>query len=124
MSRHGASVRDSPLVPAFPLISEQRTVNIERNSPRDQLIVILFLLTVFGLLLGAGIKNRMMEAGITAPTLPWQTANRRRWWEVSLPFCNWLIRRLILSRPGFPEDRNISVWNGLVVLQIEKRLCP
>ncbi|KAG2023476.1 hypothetical protein CC2G_001125 [Coprinopsis cinerea AmutBmut pab1-1] len=53
----------------------------QRNSPRDQLIVILFLLTVFGLLLGAGIKNRMMKAGI-APTLPWQNANRRRWWQV------------------------------------------
>ncbi|KAH6917367.1 hypothetical protein BKA70DRAFT_1251995 [Coprinopsis sp. MPI-PUGE-AT-0042] len=57
----------------------------QRNSPRDQLIVILFLLTVFGLLLGAGIKNRMMEVGMSVPTLPWQTANRQRWWEAWLP---------------------------------------
>lgn len=52
----------------------------ERDSPRDQLVVTLFLLTVFGLLLGAGIKNRMVKAGIDA-RLPWST--NRRWWEVS-----------------------------------------
>ncbi|KAF5314174.1 hypothetical protein D9611_006826 [Ephemerocybe angulata] len=50
----------------------------QRNSPRDQLVVTLFLLTVFGLLLAAGIKNRMLKAGLT-PSLPWNT--RRRWWE-------------------------------------------
>lgn len=53
---------------------------VERNKPRDQLVVTLFLLTVFGLLLAAGIKNRMLKAGLT-PSLPWNT--RRRWWEVS-----------------------------------------
>lgn len=51
----------------------------ERDSPRDQLVVTLFLLTVFGLLLGAGIKGRMLKAGFDT-TLPW--ANSRRWWEV------------------------------------------
>ncbi|TEB35027.1 hypothetical protein FA13DRAFT_1772234 [Coprinellus micaceus] len=51
----------------------------QRNSPRDQLIVTLFLLTVFGLLLAAGVKNRMLKAGLTPPSLPWNT--RRRWWE-------------------------------------------
>jgi len=51
----------------------------ERNSPRDQLVVTLFLLTVFGLLLAAGIKDRMLKAGFT-PTLSWNP--RRRWWEV------------------------------------------
>jgi len=54
---------------------------IERDSPRDQLVVTLFLLTVFGLLLGAGVKSRMMKAGLT-PVLPWNHA-QRRWWEVS-----------------------------------------
>lgn len=57
----------------------------ERDSPRDQLVVTLFLLTVFGLLLGAGIKNRMLKAGLTGAIFPW---NRRReeerWWEVCL----------------------------------------
>ena len=52
----------------------------ERDSPRDQLVVTLFLLTVFGLLLGAGIKNRMLKAGFDA-NLPWNAS--RRWWEVS-----------------------------------------
>ena len=51
----------------------------ERDSPRDQLVVTLFLLTVFGLLLGAGIKNRMVKAGFDTG-LPWNTG--RRWWEV------------------------------------------
>ena len=52
----------------------------ERDSPRDQLVVTLFLLTVFGLLLGAGIKGRMQKAGIDV-TMPWNSG--RRWWEVS-----------------------------------------
>jgi hypothetical protein len=51
----------------------------ERDSPRDQLVVSLFLLTVFGLLLGAGIKGRMVKAGLDA-NLPWHTG--RRWWQV------------------------------------------
>jgi hypothetical protein len=53
---------------------------LERDSPRDQLVVTLFLLTVFGLLLGAGVKNRMIKAGLSAD-IPWN--NGRRWWEVS-----------------------------------------
>ncbi|KIK06975.1 hypothetical protein K443DRAFT_129543 [Laccaria amethystina LaAM-08-1] len=55
----------------------------QRDSPRDQLVVTLFLLTVFGLLLGAGVKSRMMKAGLT-PVLPWNHA-QRRWWEVWAP---------------------------------------
>jgi len=51
----------------------------ERDSPRDQLVVTLFLLTVFGLLLGAGIKGRMVKAGLDT-TLPWHTG--RKWWQV------------------------------------------
>lgn len=53
---------------------------LERDSPRDQLVVTLFLLTVFGLLLGAGVKNRMIKAGLRAD-MPWNTG--RRWWDVS-----------------------------------------
>lgn len=52
----------------------------ERDSPRDQLVVTLFLLTVFGLLLGAGIKGKMLKAGLDT-TLPWNAG--RKWWEVS-----------------------------------------
>jgi hypothetical protein len=52
----------------------------ERDSPRDQLVVTLFLLTVFGLLLGAGIKGRMVKAGLDT-SLPWNTG--RKWWQVS-----------------------------------------
>jgi hypothetical protein len=54
---------------------------VERDSPRDQFVVTLFLLTVFGLLLGAGVKNRILKAGFT-PELPWRR-NNARWWEVS-----------------------------------------
>jgi hypothetical protein len=56
----------------------------ERDSPRDQLVVTLFLLTVFGLLLGAGIKNRMEKAGLDSG-IAWSTG--RRWWEVNFLFC-------------------------------------
>jgi hypothetical protein len=43
-------------------------------------VVTLFLLTVFGLLLGAGIKGRMVKAGLDT-SLPWNTG--RKWWQVS-----------------------------------------
>ncbi|KAH7930987.1 hypothetical protein BV22DRAFT_999420, partial [Leucogyrophana mollusca] len=54
----------------------------QRDSPRDQLVVTLFLLTVFGLLLGAGIKNRMLKAGLDT-SVPWNVS--RRWWEEWVP---------------------------------------
>ncbi|KAH9835567.1 uncharacterized protein C8Q71DRAFT_762605 [Rhodofomes roseus] len=54
----------------------------QRDSPRDQLVVTIFLLTVFGLLLGAGIKGRMVKAGLD-PSLPWSAG--RRWWEAWVP---------------------------------------
>ena len=73
-SKLAASV--SPL--AFSQMSHTDTA-AERDSPRDQLVVTLFLLTVFGLLLGAGIKNRMLKAGFDT-NLTW--SNSRRWWEV------------------------------------------
>ncbi|KAI0793490.1 hypothetical protein C8Q75DRAFT_804297 [Abortiporus biennis] len=54
----------------------------QRDSPRDQLVVTLFLLTVFGLLLGAGIKNRMTKAGFDSSLL-WNSG--RRWYEAWVP---------------------------------------
>ncbi|KAF9056189.1 hypothetical protein BJ165DRAFT_1431590 [Panaeolus papilionaceus] len=56
----------------------------QRDSPRDQLIVTLFLLTVFGLLLGAGIKSRILKTGIVGE-LPWNRRNQTRWWEPWIP---------------------------------------
>ncbi|KAF8591844.1 hypothetical protein K439DRAFT_607518 [Ramaria rubella] len=62
----------------------------KRDSPRDQLVVTLFLLTVFGLLVGAGIKSRIEKAGINVDTsaasnAAWDAARAgRRWWEVSI----------------------------------------
>ncbi|KAI0655071.1 hypothetical protein C8Q70DRAFT_1047476 [Cubamyces menziesii] len=64
----------------------------QRDSPRDQLVVTLFLLTVFGLLLGAGIKGRMLKAGFDT-SLPWSAS--RRWWEAWVP-------------PRQPEDIRLS----------------
>ncbi|KAF8516173.1 hypothetical protein BU17DRAFT_51052 [Hysterangium stoloniferum] len=57
----------------------------QRDSPRDQLVVTLFILTVFGLLVGAGIKARMEKAGINVDaSSAWDAARAsRRWWEVS-----------------------------------------
>ena len=52
---------------------------VERDSPRDQLVVTIFLLTVFGLLLGAGIKGKMEKAGLE-PRFNW--AGGRELWEV------------------------------------------
>jgi len=54
----------------------------QRDSPRDQLIVTLFLLTVFGLLLGAGIKGKMEKAGLE-PRFNWTTG--RELWEGLIP---------------------------------------
>ncbi|KAF8922540.1 hypothetical protein CPB85DRAFT_1267985 [Mucidula mucida] len=75
----------------------------KRDSPRDQLVVTLFLLTVFGLLLGAGIRSRMLKAGFDA-NVPWDAG--RRWWE------DWTPRRqfedLRLPRFGYSprQDRD------------------
>jgi hypothetical protein len=51
----------------------------ERDSPRDQFVVTLFLLTVFGLLLGAGIKGKLMKAGFDT-SRSWNASGK--WWEV------------------------------------------
>lgn len=60
---------------------------LERDSPRDQLVVTLFLLTVFGLLLGVGIKGKMEKAGLE-PRFNWATG--RELWEVHEAF-DWLM---------------------------------
>ncbi|KIL70815.1 hypothetical protein M378DRAFT_67089, partial [Amanita muscaria Koide BX008] len=53
----------------------------QRDSPRDQLVVTLFLLVVFGLLLAAGIKSRLEKAGLaTEMELGWNSG--QRWWQV------------------------------------------
>ncbi|KZT30393.1 hypothetical protein NEOLEDRAFT_4214 [Neolentinus lepideus HHB14362 ss-1] len=54
----------------------------QRDSPRDQLVVTIYLLTVFGLLLGAGIKDRMVKAGLDT-SLNWNSG--RKWWEAWTP---------------------------------------
>jgi hypothetical protein len=53
--------------------------SLERDSPRDQIVVTVFLLMVFGLLLTAGVKSRMQKAGLDT-AFNW--SNSRRWWEV------------------------------------------
>jgi len=54
----------------------------QRDSPRDQLVVTLFLLIVIGLLLGAAVKGRMETAGFSVSAWSLQ---QRRWWENWLP---------------------------------------
>jgi hypothetical protein len=51
---------------------------VERDSPRDQMVVTIFLVLVFGLLVGAAVKGRMDKANIP---LNWNSGTRR-WWEV------------------------------------------
>ncbi|KAF8237838.1 hypothetical protein L208DRAFT_1388781 [Tricholoma matsutake] len=76
----------------------------QRDSPRDQLVVTLFLLTVFGLLLGAGVKNRMIKAGLRAD-MPWNTG--RRWWDSWMPHRE--TYELGLSRFGYSADRDVRM---------------
>jgi hypothetical protein len=64
-------------------VTSDCVVHTERDSPRDQLVVTLYLLTVFGLLLGAGVKSRMRKAGIDSSALPWHNSTER--WQVG-PF--------------------------------------
>ncbi|KAH8835739.1 hypothetical protein DL96DRAFT_1575392 [Flagelloscypha sp. PMI_526] len=54
----------------------------QRDSPRDQLIVSVYILLIFALLLGAGVSSRMIKAGID-PNVPWQSS--KRWWEQWMP---------------------------------------
>lgn len=67
----------------------------------------LFLLTVFGLLLAAGVKTRIAKAGL-ASELPWH--NGRRWWEVSNA-CGYMTREAcserVSNRHGLREAKAI-----------------
>jgi len=78
----GASLADTDPDTATGKEGDVEARCFQRDSPRDQLVVTLFLLTVLGLLLGAGIKNRMMKAGMD-PNTPWTVG--RRWWEEWVP---------------------------------------
>ncbi|KAH7911191.1 hypothetical protein BJ138DRAFT_951239 [Hygrophoropsis aurantiaca] len=76
----GASIGDTDPDTATGKEGDVEARCFQRDSPRDQLVVTVFLLTIFGLLLGAGIKNRMLKAGLHT-SLPWNAS--MRWWEVS-----------------------------------------
>lgn len=94
---------------------------LERDSPRDQLVVTLFLLTVFGLLLGAGIKGRMEKAGFDTG-IPWSTG--RRWWEVSiLPFRSAAVLHL-LSMVAYRNgclDGNLRILVCMIALSATQK---
>lgn len=88
----------------------------ERDSPRDQLVVTIFLLVVFGLLLGAGIKGRMVKAGLNENSFGWDAG--RKWWQVRLwSFLNYnsidsndIVSRLSCLRGS---SRTSTSWVGL-----------
>ncbi|KAF8335483.1 uncharacterized protein EI90DRAFT_2913297, partial [Cantharellus anzutake] len=54
----------------------------QRDSPRDQMIVTLFLLTIIGLLIGAAVKTRLERIGFDS-NRAWSSG--RTWWEFFLP---------------------------------------
>ncbi|KAJ6509552.1 hypothetical protein C8R47DRAFT_1099124 [Mycena vitilis] len=87
----------------------------QRDSPRDQLVVTIFLLTVFGLLLGAGIKSRMVKAGFTDTHIPWDAG--RRWWDSWSPGT-----QIRLSRFGRSADRNDVRMGEYAPVAAESRL--
>ncbi|PCH33627.1 hypothetical protein WOLCODRAFT_129873 [Wolfiporia cocos MD-104 SS10] len=78
----GASIGDADPDTATGKEGDVEARCFQRDSPRDQLVVTIFLLTVFGLLLGAGIKGRMIKAGLDT-SIPWRAS--RRWWEEWMP---------------------------------------
>ncbi|KAG2366547.1 hypothetical protein BDR07DRAFT_1395794 [Suillus spraguei] len=78
----GASLGDTDPDTATGLEGDVEARCFQRDSPRDQLVVTLFLLIILGLLLGVSIKNRMLKAGLDSSTA-WSAS--RRWWEEWLP---------------------------------------
>lgn len=50
----------------------------QRDRPLDQMVVTLFLLVIFGLLIGAAVKGQMERHGIDAHA-------RRAWWKSVVP---------------------------------------
>ncbi|KAG5722491.1 hypothetical protein E4T56_gene2897 [Termitomyces sp. T112] len=87
----------------------------QRDSPRDQLVVTLFLLTVFGLLLGAGIKSRMMKAGFHTDISQARNTGRR-WWEAWMPRQQ-TSYELGISRFGYSPDREVRMGEFIPVLE-------
>ena len=86
------------------------TVCIERDSPRDQLVVTLFLLTVFGLLLGAGIKHRMEKAGLDTSLPTWSSS--RRWWEVCTGALNDFLTNSLFMQTWVPYGQYDNIGLG------------
>ena len=86
------------------LLLDLRSHCAERDSPRDQLVVTLFLLTVFGLLLGAGIKSRMAKAGLNGD---WNAG--RRWWEVGGAFSGFWGSSLSISQAWIPRQQTYEL---------------
>ncbi|KAI5124648.1 hypothetical protein M0805_004257 [Coniferiporia weirii] len=86
----------------------------QRDSPRDQLIVTIFLLTIFGLLLGAGIKGKMVKAGIDT-SINWNTG--KRWWETLFPRTQLdginLGDRISLARRSQDSERRREEYTGV-----------
>ena len=72
----------------------------------------LFLLTVFGLLLGAGIKGKMEKAGLE-PRFNWAVG--RELWEVGRPV--WLAcpprLRLTITQGLIPRRRSEEIGVGM-----------
>lgn len=85
-------------------------VCIERDSPRDQLVVTLFLLTVFGLLLGAGIKHRMEKAGLDTSLPTWSSS--RRWWEVCTGDLNDFLTNSLFMQTWVPYGQYDNIGLG------------
>nr|GAT44201.1 predicted protein [Mycena chlorophos] len=102
---HGASLGDTNPDTATSKEGDVEARCFQRDSPRDQLVVSIFLLTVFGLLLGAGIKSRMVKAGFAERQLPWEAG--RRWWDAWSPGAP-----MGLSRFGRGPPRDYAPVNG------------
>lgn len=79
---NGASLGDTDPDTATGKEGDVEARCFQRDSPRDQLVVTIYLLTVFGLLLGAGVKARMVKAGLDTG-LNWNSG--RKWWEAWIP---------------------------------------
>jgi len=89
----GASIGDTDPDTATGKEGDVEARCFQRDSPRDQLVVTIFLLIVFGLMLGAGVKNRMIKAGFNT-SIHWDTG--RRWREAWMPH-------------GSPEQINLGI---------------
>jgi len=98
----GASIGDANPDTATGKEGDVEARCFQRDSPRDQLVVTLFLLTVFGLLLGAGVKSRMVKAGLDT-SISWDSG--RRWWEAWAPQRLGQPENIILGDRGRSSER-------------------